>query len=219
MHETFDPVGDVGPINELVGARDDAGERDAPGLGGRLGEAQALERQGDAGDEAEIGDAAFGIPHGVEAEVVTLAFGVEAVELHAERIGGEDEAALLVVEGIEEDLDAFVARDVLAFGEPGADLGGVVVADEDGVDVLVVVGEEDLGLEAGRVAVAGHVLAEAGDHHAAFGQGGAGEVLELGRRGHPLEAQRRGLRRRFLGCRRGPAPAARRPRRASASRK
>ena len=78
-------------------------------------EAKALEGDGEGGDEAFGGDAAFGIPERIEAEIVILAFVVDCVTLDAVRVDEEFVGALAVVIGIEEYADYIVTEDIFAF--------------------------------------------------------------------------------------------------------
>ena len=91
-----------------------------------------------------------------------------AVLLHAERVDGEQQRAAVVEIGIEQDVDAVVAVDVVAVGEGGAH--GVAVRLERAhaeVDGIGRVPDEHLGRIGGGARVDGAVLREAGE------QGGA----------------------------------------------
>ena len=122
------------------------------------------------------GDAAFGVPEGVEAEIVILAFAIGGIGLDAERVHEEFVGVLAVVIGVQEDADEIVAEDVFAFREarPGAAGGGV--ADEDDVEVGLVIADPGVGLAADGGAVVGLALAEiANAQH--VGAGGSVEEL------------------------------------------
>ena len=87
------------------------------------------------------------------------------VLLHAERIHGEEQGATMVVEGVEQDVDAVVAVDVVAVGEGCAHhlAVGLVGADAE-IDRVGRVPDEHLGGIRGGARVGGAVLGEAGEH-------------------------------------------------------
>ena len=158
--EAIDFLRDEGPEGRLVVFGDEAAEAEAPGLELFGAEPQALEGEREGGDEALRGDAAFGIPECIEAEIVALAFVFRSVGLDAERVDEEFVGVLAIVIGVEEDADDVVAEDVFAFGEAGADAAGGRLADEDDVEIVLVIADPGAGLAADGGAVVGLALAE-----------------------------------------------------------
>jgi len=158
----------------LVVTQDDPAERDAPGLGGRAREPQAAERDGEADDVAVGRHPTVRLPHRIEAVVVVLPLGDDAVELHAPGVGHEHVGVLAVVERVKIDSHSVVPADLLAPGDARPDLGGIVAAHEDDVEVLVIVRDVGRRLLADRCAVARLALAELGDAGAQPGVARAG---------------------------------------------
>ena len=177
------------PIGFLAIASDDASQRDAPRLRGRAREPKAPERDDDAHHVAVRREPAFGLPHGVEAQVLILSLGEDAVELHAERIGHEHVGPLAVAERIQVHDDGVVAVGVLSPGDPRSHLRRVVVAHEHDVETPVVVSEVGSGALAHGIAVSGVPLAEIGGP--GLGQGALEEVLELEWPVHPRNRELR----------------------------
>ena len=160
-HEARYLLGNIRPEGILVIGRDAAEQPETPGLHGLGGKAQAAEGNRHHGDVSLGCEPALRIPEGVEAEIVALAFGLDrGIGLNAEGIDEEFVAALAGVVGIEEDADQVVAQDVLALGHAGARLAGRRVADENRVEVLIVVADPGGSLAADGHAVAGLALAE-----------------------------------------------------------
>jgi len=126
------------------------------------------------------------LPHGIEAVVVVLPLGHDAIELHAERIRLEQVRALAVVEGVEVHRDGVVDRDLFPFRQPGTDLRRIVPADEHDVQVGIVVTHIRRRRDADGNAVARLALAEVGHANAAGRQIRCEKVLEPGRLIHTL---------------------------------
>ena len=129
------------------------------------------------------GEPAVRLPQRVVAVVVVLAFGRDAVELDAERVDQELVRPPPVVVRVQQQPDDVVAHDGLALGHVRADLAGFVLADEHRVEMTVVVGEVDRGLERCRHAVAGFALNQPRDPRP--GRGGPAVEIpgEFGRLG------------------------------------
>ena len=163
LAEARDAPRDVGPERGLVRARNDPTHGHAPRLRRRVAEAEALERDLHHDDVAVRGQAAVRLPQGVVAEIVVLALRRDAIQLDAERVHDELVRPSPVVVGIQEDRDHVVAQDRFALRHVRADLGRVVLADEDRVQVPLVVREVRRGLDRRRDAVAGLPLHEARD--------------------------------------------------------
>ena len=99
----------------------------------------------------------------------------------------------MIVESVEVHSDTIVAPNVLAIGQTGPDLRRVVLADEDHVEVGIVVAQVGRRRRAHRGAVAGITLAEAGHRHcprAVEPVRAAPEIVELGRLGHADDPER-----------------------------
>ena len=151
-----DRVCDARPERLLVVGRDAAHQRDAPrpALGRR--ESEALERNREGHDIAEVRQAALRLPDGIEAHVVVLPFGRDPVRLDPERIREELVAALVIVEGVEDDGDEIVREHRFPARHPRPELRGLRrPADEDDIEVGRVVREECLGWLADRHEIAG----------------------------------------------------------------
>jgi hypothetical protein len=84
------------------------------------------------------------------------------------------------MKGIEHKLNGVVVLYVFAAGEMGANLGGIVEADEDDVEILLVVPEIGDGALGGRGAVVGIALDEAfGDGHERSGVSGGAHLKKV----------------------------------------
>lgn len=110
---------------------------------------------------------------------------VDGVGLDAQRIDQELIAPLAVVERVENHGDEIVGENVLALGPSRAHLAGLLVADENGVEALAVVGEVGDSLPAGRLAVGGLALAEIRDPRLVLRLRPLEEILDLGRARNP----------------------------------
>ena len=107
------------------------------------------------------------MPHGIEAVVVVLSLGDDAVELHALRVRLEQVGALAVAEGVQVHRDPVVYRDLFPLRQPGTNLRRIVPADEDDVQVGVVVAHIGRRRDADRDAVARLALPEIRHAHGA----------------------------------------------------
>ena len=114
LADAADPTRDVGPERRLVGARDDAGHRDAPRLLRGSAEAEGLERDGEQHDVAVGREAPLRPPERVVGVVVVLPFGRDAVALDPERIGEEQVRAPPVLVRVEHQAHHVVFHDGLA---------------------------------------------------------------------------------------------------------
>src|SRR5439155_24162772 len=97
-HEPLNTLRDVGPIRLFVVALDDPPDGDSPALFRRAREPEALEWNPHPDDVPRLREFSLGFPQRVEAVVVLLTFGEDAVELDAERIGREVISTLPVAE-------------------------------------------------------------------------------------------------------------------------
>ena len=81
--------------------------------------------------------------------------------MNPERVRQECVGAAMIVECVEHDLDRVVVEDVIATGEPGADfIWFRVKADEDDVQVPVIVAQIGVSLLGGRLAIVRNPLRE-----------------------------------------------------------
>ena len=153
--EAADRVCDARPERLFVVGRDPPHQRDAPrpAVAGR--ESEALERNRERHDIAELRQAALRLPHSVEAHVVVLPLGRDPVSLDPERIREELVATLVIVESVEDDGNEIVREHGFPARHPRAQLRGLRrPADEDDIEVGRVVREERLGWLADRYEIA-----------------------------------------------------------------
>ena len=134
------------------------------------GKAQALEGNRHPYDESAVGHFAARIPYGVERSIeVTLGLllagglGPDSVPLHAEGRGLKGVGAAAVVKGIEHDLDLVVVVNVFSARHAGAHLFRIIEANEDHVEIFLVVAEISVGGLGYSFAVVRIALCEARD--------------------------------------------------------
>jgi len=108
--------------------------------------------------------------------------------LDAERIHVEREGVTLVVEGIEIQADFVVAPDIFAFCHARADLAGLFLTEERGVEVLVVVCQPGDGFATGWLTIGRPVLPEIGDAREALDFAAGEKIVQLRRLRNPLDA-------------------------------
>src|SRR5579885_1993252 len=201
VESPLDAVGDARPEDVFVGARNAAVQDDPPLLDVGVGEAQAFEWDRDQHNVAAPGQAPLGTPHRVERRVEAAivaggpaahrAFGPQRIPLDAQWVGGEGVAAARVVERVEHDLDGIIGENVFAPRHAGADLVGVAVPGDEGrVEVVLVVGEVDVGLLRGLRAIGRFAHHETGDFEHMVGDPAAGlHVLEIRERRRRVDAR------------------------------
>src|SRR5690349_3694481 len=139
LRKPFNALRHVRPVIVLALAENHAVEGDAPGLLRTVRKTQALERNGKKRHVAIVQDAAEAVPQRVETIVVALAFGINRVRLHTEGVGEEIVGAVKIVKGVKQHADAVVLIRGLAFGQMRANLAGLVAANENDVEIFVVV--------------------------------------------------------------------------------
>ncbi len=187
------------PESLLEVAGDIALQQNAPGLHIGIGKSQALERHGDPNDVPLRRELAARVPHSIEAEVlVPIGFVVNAVALHAQRVDLELVHAVVLVEGVEPQINEVVAEDVVAGGEVSANLAWIVETNEDHIQVLVVIAKIGDGLLCRGRAIIGTPLTEVLGNRQLPLPLGAGlhgeEVFQRGSFGDAGDAQRGWLR-------------------------
>ncbi len=158
--ETLNTLGNVGPVHLFVVALNHTPDRDPPGLRLLVLEAQTPEGDRHADDVAVGRQPAFGGPHGIEAQVLLLAFGQYSIPLNSERIRCEDVRMLEVEERVEVDGHLIIGVDVLPARDRGTHLFPFILADEHDIQPRIVVAEIRNGRVAHRDAVARLSLAE-----------------------------------------------------------
>src|SRR5579863_4141424 len=92
--------------------------------------------------------------------LLARSFGVDGVPLHAQRRGLKSISAAAVVKCIENDFDLVIVVDVFPRREAGPHLMGIVVTDEDNVQVLLVVAQVGFGTFGNAFAIVGVALRE-----------------------------------------------------------
>src|SRR5205085_3425425 len=107
--------------------------------------AQRLEGDGRFDGVAVVGYHALRLHDNVHTVVLVPALGQDAVLLHPQRVEDEDVRLTLVVVGVEQDAHVIVVRHVVAFGDRGAHLAGLVVRAKGYVEKFVVIAEKHLG--------------------------------------------------------------------------
>jgi hypothetical protein len=90
-------------------------------------------------------------------------FSPDGVPLHAERRGLEGVGAAAIVKRIEHDLDLIVVVNIFAIRHAGANFAGIIEADEDGVEIFLVVTEIRLCRLGDGLAVVGLALGKSGN--------------------------------------------------------
>src|SRR5882724_3178607 len=160
LGQPFHPLRHVWPIVVLALAQDGAIQRDAPRLFETVRETQALEGDGEENNVAILCHAAGSAPQRVEAEIVALAFGVNRVGLHSQRIREKEIRTVKIPEGVEQNTHSLVLIGSFAPGKMRAHGAALILANEHHVEVLVVVGKVGHRWLGGRCAVAGRVLPE-----------------------------------------------------------
>src|SRR5262245_1247377 len=133
------------------------------------------------------------MPERVEAEVVLLAFGNNAVELYAERICSEKVSTLAVVKCVEQHDYVIVAAYLFAPRESGSDVIGLVLAYEDHVQVFIIVRQIGFCRLACRSAVARLALSKIRDSNFFVARRAAEIIFQSQWLCHFRYAQREGL--------------------------
>lgn len=119
------------------------------------------------------------MPHGVEAVVVFLAFGGDAVHLNSIRVRKEHVGAAAIVEGVEADAHCLVAGDLIAPGESRSKRFRVSFAFECNVEIDAVVGKVGGGFAGCRLSVLGLTLAEIGNAGLTLAGSGGQKLRDL----------------------------------------
>ncbi len=132
-------------VERVVKSLRAAPEVNAPQLVFTGNVAQRLERNRDFDRVAIFGKDPLRLHDEVQAEVFALAFGPDTVGLHAERIEIKLVSSPLIVEGVEENADVVVVPDVVALGDVGAYLCGIVETVKRDVDKTRVVTKTNFG--------------------------------------------------------------------------
>ena len=125
------------------------------------GKPQAAKRNSHLDHEAFFRDLCLGVEDGVEREIELLAFGPESVGLDSQGIGKKGIGPAMIVERVQHQLDIVIVKHVFPPRKMGANLVRLIVeADEDDVQVLVVIAEVGLGTLRDRLSVTGSALDE-----------------------------------------------------------
>ena len=156
------------PVTVLIAAAEAPLKVDAPGLHRLRAELQRLERNFDLGVPAVFTDARADIPDAVPIRVLIAALVRHLrVPLRARRVDRKLVAVALILEGIDDDLEAVSVGGVEVLAQLVDDdlrrLG--IFREYADVDRAVVVQQLDFGLVGRRLTLAGIVLDEAGSHH------------------------------------------------------
>ena len=106
----------------------------------------------------------LGAENGVERKIKLLAFGPESVGLNAQRIGKKSIGPAMIVERVQHHFDIVIVKHVFAARKTSTNLLGLIIeANEDDIQVLVVIAKVGLGALGGRLSVTGSALDKAVD--------------------------------------------------------
>ena len=146
IQAAFDATGDSRPEGALVVTLDVPVQQDSPGLRIVRGKPQAAKRNRHPDHEAFFRDLSLGAEDGVEREIKLLAFGPESVCLDSQGIGKKGIGPAVIVERVQHQLDIVIVKHFFPPRKIGANLMRLIVeADEDDVQVLVVISQVGLG--------------------------------------------------------------------------
>src|SRR6266851_868947 len=193
LRQSFHAPRDARPIVEFTFAENYAIQRHSPGLLRIARKPQAFERNRKEDNVAVAGDAARVIPQRVEAEVVSLPFGVDRIGLHPERIGVKVIRAVKIPKGVQQHTHAVILIGGLALRKMRSDLARFIAANEDGIKILVVVREVSGSGLCRRRAVARVKLAKIGDRQFRFARKVFQEIFKFGCVMHTRNLRQRNL--------------------------
>ena len=115
LRDSFDALGDAGPIIVFTLAQHHPIKGQAPGLFRRMRETQTLKGNGKPDDVTVWRQAPLIIPNRVKTEIVGLALGVYGIGLNAEWIRIEYIGAVVIAKGVQQNADAIILIHVFAF--------------------------------------------------------------------------------------------------------